>query len=284
MTPRDLAIGVVAMFVWGMNFVVGKLGIAELPPMLLMTLRYIITAAVLLPFVGVPHGRLRGILGVSFTYGLVHFALLFTAMRHIDGSVAAVVSQLQVPFAAMLAALVLKERIGWVRAGGMAVAFIGTGFIAGEPHTASAPWALAMAVGGALMWGLFSIQVKRIGAISPFQLNGWVAALAAPQMLVCSLVFETGQLDAIRNAGFAGWGAVLYMVFVITIFGYGIWYYLLQKYEVNQAMPLTLLSPVFGLAGGILLLGESAGPARLIGAALTIAGVAMIVLRPPAKP
>ncbi len=284
MKPAHLFLAVAVMLVWGCSFVVAKIAIAEIPPMLFMASRYAITALILLPFMWRERSRLGSVFGISVTLGFLHFAFGFTGLLGVDASVAVMLMQTQVPFAALLAVLVFKERIGWRRGIGMAVAFIGVFLLAGEPRTASAPFSVALILIAAFLWGLSSIQVKRLGVMDTFALNGWIAAFAAPQMLAASLYFESDHGATLANAGAASLFGLAYLIFAVTIFGYGVWYHFLQRYPVNQALPLTLLTPVFGLLAGFLFLDESAGWERLLGAGIIIAGVAAIVLKPALEP
>jgi O-acetylserine/cysteine efflux transporter len=192
MKPAHLLLVLVVMAVWGGNFVVIKLAVGELPPMLFMTVRYVATVILLAPFMARETSRLPGLFALSVTLGFLHFALAFTGLVAIDASVAAVLQQTQVPFAALLAAALLGERVGWWRTAFMGVAFVGVIVLAGEPRTASQPLFVAMAIAGSLMWAIASLQAKRLGPIDPFAINGWIAAFAAPQMLAASLVFESG--------------------------------------------------------------------------------------------
>src|SRR5690242_14901510 len=136
MKLSDLILVLVVMAIWGLNFVIAKWGLAEFPPIFMMGLRWATVAALLLPFVRVPRKKLGGILLISFTLGCVHFSLMFTGLKGTDAAVAAIATQTQVPFAALIAAVVLKDRLGWRRATGMALAFVGIVIMAGEPRHA----------------------------------------------------------------------------------------------------------------------------------------------------
>src|SRR3546814_270281 len=117
--------------------------------------------------------------------------------------------------------------------------------------------------------------------IDGFVLNGWIAALAAPQLLLLSLAFEDGQAAAMAAADWRGWGSIIFMILPVTIFAYGLWYWLLRRHPVNQTMPWTLLGPVFGVVSGVVVLGETLTWRIVLGGAITILGVAIIVLRRP---
>jgi O-acetylserine/cysteine efflux transporter len=68
-------------------------------------------------------------------------------------------------------------------------------------------------------------------------------------------------------------GSLLYLAFIATIVGYGIWGSLLGRYETWRVAPLSLLVPVVGMASAALLLGETLSGLQLAGAALIMAGL-----------
>lgn len=281
MSGRDLGIVLLIVTLWGLNFPVAKLGFTELPPILLTALRFSLVALILVPFVPRPTGRYRQLLVLATVLGGVHFSLMFIGLSRLDSATVAIASQLTVPFAALLAAFVFKDYLGWRRTLGMAVAFAGVAVMAGEPRILADPWPLAWIVVGAFAWAVANIQVKRIGAIDGLVLNGWMAAFAAPQLFVVSWLVEGDSWGRVGEAGFVGFGSVVYMALLVTIVGYGLWYRILRLYPVNLVMPYTLLVPVIGVAAGIGLLGEPLSWPIVVGGGATLVGVAIIVWRRP---
>ena len=279
MKPIHLLLAVTVMLVWGCSFVVAKLAITEMPPMLFMGIRYVMTGVLLLPFMLKERSRLWQVFGISVTLGFLHFACGFTGLLDVDAAISVMLMQAQVPFAALLAVVFLKEKIGWQGGIGMLIAFAGVFLLVGEPETASVPFAAGLIVVAAFLWALSAIQVKHLGLFDPFALNGWIALFAAPQMLIASFLLESGHFQALDQVGPAVWFGFGYLIIAVTIFGYGVWYWLLQRYEVNRALPLTLLTPVFGFFAGIYFLGESAEISRLMGALIVLIGVAAVVLQ-----
>jgi O-acetylserine/cysteine efflux transporter len=63
----------------------------------------------------------------------------------------------------------------------------------------------------------------------------------------------------------------------MTTVGYGIWYHILKKYNVNQVMPFLLLMPVSSIIGAVLFLGERPNLITITGGTTIIVGVAIIV-------
>jgi len=281
MSPLHALGAIAVMIIWGVNFVAAKIGLQHLPPLLLVGLRFALVALLLLPFVPRPHGKWQRLLILSVVMGSLHFGLMFSGLAHVDAAVASIAIQLQVPFAAILAAFFFKDYIGWRRMVGLALAFIGVVVLAGEPRGDTGILPLLLVILASLMWAIGNILVKRIGPMDGFTLNAWMAALTAPQLLFASWMFEPGGFASLTETPWPVWGSILYMAFFVTILAYGIWYFLVPRYDVNQTMPFTLLVPLFGVASGVLLLGEPLTLHMIIGGGATILGVAVIIVRRP---
>ena len=278
-----MGLALIVMVIWGFNFAVAKFGLREFSPMFLMCLRFVGVAVVLLPFVRVPWGQMKEIFILSVLLGSLHFPLMFTGLTGVDAATASIAIQLQVPFSSILAAILYRDKLGWKRGLGMAISFGGVIVIAGEPRALDNTFYLGLVIVAALVFSIVNIQIKRIGDINGFTLNGWMAVMAAPQLLVATLVMESGQWEQLRSATWLGWSSIAYMAVMVTIVSYLMWYPLVRKYPVNQTMPWTLLAPVFGVLSGIVVLGEPMTPAMVIGGALTLVGVAVIVIRKAPK-
>ena len=157
-----------------------------------------------------------------------------------------------------MAAFFLGETLGWRRIVGMIIAFAGVMLIAGEPRFSDDPWPLLAVIGAALAWALGNIQVKALGdEIDAVTLNGWIAILAAPQLLRRLLADRGPQWQQLRTPPGSAGPPCCSRPIVIAIFTYWIWYNMMRRYPVNQVMPFTLLLPMIGVAAGALLRGET---------------------------
>jgi O-acetylserine/cysteine efflux transporter len=268
---------------WGVNFAVAKFGLDHFAPIFFVALRFTLVAVLLVFVVGLPkRDMLKQLLPLSATMGVMHFTLMFLGMRDLDAATSSIAVQLQTPFAAIMAAIFFGERLGWRRILGMIVAFAGVLLIAGEPRFSDNPWPLLAVIGAALVWAAGNIQVKALGdSIDAVTLNGWIAILAAPQLLVASWLIEGPQWRHIPDVTWHGWGALLFQAVVIAIFTYWFWYNMMRRYPVNQVMPFTLLLPMIGVAAGAVMRGEEVTWQMIVGGLATVAGVGIIVLRRP---
>ncbi|NQV46712.1 MAG: EamA family transporter [Rhodospirillaceae bacterium] len=280
MTPFDFLLAIMVPMIWGFGLTVAKAAYVyvDFPPILLMAFRFALTAAVMVWFVRPPWGLMKPIFWISLVSATIQYSLTFTGLHGLDASTAVIVIQLEAPSLALFAAIVLKEKLGLRRTLGMAMAFLGVVFIAGQPRLQGSLVPVLMVASGAMTWAAGQIMVKKLdGKVPGFTLIAWVAVFATPQLFLSSWLFEDGQVPAMVGAGWIGWGAVVYLGLIMTGLGYTIWYHLIGKYKINQVMPFLLLLPVTSVAGSMLVLGERPGFWEFIGSAVVIIGVAVII-------
>lgn len=281
MRTTDILLALLVMVIWGANFVVAKIGVTHMPPLMLIGIRFLLVGVILAPFVPYPRGKMWQIAALSVVLGTLHFGLMFTGIKGLDAGVASIAIQLQVPFASILAAFFFKDVLGWRRLLGMALAFAGIVLIAGEPRMQTSLVSLGLVIAASFVWAVSNIQVKFLGRINSLSLLAWSSLLSAPQLLFWSYVLEDGHLSALINAGWAPWLSIIYMAFLVSFVGYGIWYFLVPRYSLNQTMPFTLTVPVFGVLSGVVFLNEELTLMMVLGGCMTIIGVGTIILRRP---
>jgi O-acetylserine/cysteine efflux transporter len=230
-----------------------------------------------------PREKAFDLLAIAVLLGGFHFSLMFTGISRVESATASILSQSQVPFAALLGAAFYKDRLTKRLLGGMLLAFIGVALVAGEPRFGSDPWPILMILAAAFVWAVANLFFKRIGDIHPFALSGWMAFFAAPQLFLTSFFLERGQEAALVSADWKAYGALLYNAIVVTIISYGFWYPLVRKYPMSFLMPFTLLVPVIGVLAGVMMLGDRLTWQMMLGGLATLTGVAVIALRGPAR-
>jgi O-acetylserine/cysteine efflux transporter len=274
----DALLAVLVAVIWGMGFVVAKAAMDHFPPILLMALRFSVTALVLVWWFRPPKGILLDLFWVALVSAALQYSLTFTGLKGVDASTAALLVQLEVPFGVLMGYLFFRDRITLLQLSGMVLAFIGTGLIMGEPTLANSKFHMILVISGAFTWSVGQVMLKRLGAVGGFTLITWVAVLATPQLFFASMIIESDQLMAIRTATWEAWMAVIYLGLIMTAVGYALWYRLLGIYPVGHVMPFLLLLPVAAVAGGVIFLGETLTTKILTGGALSLAGVAVITL------
>jgi len=279
MKITDLLLLVLSTFLLGTNFVAVKIGVQQIPPLFMMAMRFTLVAGLLIPFVKMPRARLLPVFLISVSMGTAHFGLFFVGISQVDAAVTAIIFQLGVPFSIIFAWIFLREAFGWRRTIGIAIAFVGVMFVAGSPKSDSSPVHMGIVLASVVAWGIAAVQIKRLQDVDAVTLTAWMALFSAPQLYLISAVIESGQILSLTSAGTTGWGALLYATLGASIVGYGLWYHLIGKYDVNQVVPLTLLNPLFAIAAAVIILGESLSAGIIVGGLLTLAGVFVVQMR-----
>lgn len=277
-----LALAVVA--IWGSNFVVIKLALASLPPLLLATLRFglaFLPAALLLPR---PRVSLRALAAYGLLIGVGQFGLLYVAMDGwISPGLASLVVQMQVFFTIGLSVALRGERVRPFQLLALALGMGGIATILGFSDRADAtlPGVLLVVAAG-LSWSLGNMVSTSAGGARILPFVVWSSVFAVPPLLLLSLALEGRDaiLAGLAGAGPAAWAAVLWQSVGNTLLGYGAWAWLLQRHPAVVIAPWALLVPVFGLLASALLLGEPMPPWKLLAAGLIVSGLAIGVAYP----
>ncbi len=283
MPIRAILAAILVAACWGGNFTATKFAFEDFPPFLSLLLRFIAVTCLLAPFAlrqATP--RLRDMLFISLTLIVLQFALVFSAM-YMGLSITTVIiaTQLGVPFACMLAAVVFKDYLGPWRSLGLMVAFIGVMIVAGTPN-ASAHWgAFLLAVLGSLSWSVSNIYMKRMKPAPVLLMLFWPALFSMVPLTVLTALFEHNQWHVIQHAKLSSWLGIAYSTFFSSLLGYGLWNYLIKHYPMSHVVPYGLLVPVVGISAGALVFHEQITTQIMLGAALTIIGVGVITVRRP---
>ncbi|WP_438492200.1 EamA family transporter [Streptomyces asiaticus] len=281
MRPVHIALAVLVTALWGVNFVVIEVGLDHFPPLLFCALRFLVAALPAVFLVGPPRVAWRWILGVGLALGVAKFGLLFIGMHEgMPAGLSSLVLQIQAVFTALFAAVFLAERPGRRRLLGMAVALAGIAVAAVDEGTSGPLLGFVLVVAAAAFWGVSNVLTRKAAPPDALNFMVWVSLVPVLPLLLLSLMFEGARpdLDALSRLDWAGVGAIVYVAWVTTVFGFGVWGFLLRTYDASAVAPFSLLVPVFGMSSAALVLGEGISAARWLAAALLVGGVALTSL------
>ncbi|MDP2407713.1 MAG: EamA family transporter [Hydrogenophaga sp.] len=284
MPINHLLLALAVVFVWGTNFVVIRWGLDGLPPFLFATLRFTFSALPWLLFIPRPTAPWRKLAAFGVLLGVGQFGLLFLAMRSsISPGLASLVVQVQVFFTIGLSLLLMGERVRGFQIVGLLLALAGLGVIALNLDAAVVTWlGLGLVLSAAFFWAGANLVVKSLRPVNMLHFMVWSSVFAVPPLLAISWFIEGPALmqSAVTNATPLVWASVLWQALGNTLFGYGVWNWLLARHPAATVAPLALLVPVFGMGASALSLGESLPGWKLGAAALVLSGLAVIVLWP----
>lgn len=276
MTPKDLLLALLVIVVWGLNFVVIKVGLHGMPPMLMGALRFMLAAFPAILFVRRPQVPLRWMLAYGMTISVGQFAFLFYAMYvGMPAGLASLVLQSQAFFTLFFAALFLGERLRGSNLFGLLVAASGLVLIGLQGGQAMTLAGFALTIAAASMWALGNVVTRRLGKVNLVGLVVWGSLIPPLPFLALSLWLEGPELisQSLRSLSLDSLLVLAYLAFGATILGYGLWSRLLSRYPASQVAPFSLLVPVVGISSSALLLDERLGGLQMVGAALVMAGL-----------
>jgi O-acetylserine/cysteine efflux transporter len=262
--------------VWGLNFVLIKVALYDLPPFTLAAVRFFFTAFPAVFFIPRPKVPWLSLAGYGLSTFTLQFAFLFTAMRlGMSAGLSSMVLQVQVFFTMGLAVFFFKERPSLLKIIGAVISFVGVALVGLHSNQDVNLLGLLMLLCAALSWATGNIVSKSLGNINPLALVVWGGLIACPVLAILAGVVEGPQVFAhsIANISLPGIGAVTYIVYLSTHFGYSLWSWLIREYHASTIAPFTLLVPVFGFISSAILLGEEITDWKIHAGILVITGL-----------
>lgn len=281
MSPLHILLALLVTLIWGVNFVVIKVGLEDFPPLLFCALRFALAALPLLFLRGPLPAPWWRIVQIGLLLGVIKFGMLFVGMHMgMPAGLSSLVLQSQVFFTVLIAVVLLGERPRPTALAGLLLACVGLVLIGVQRPLGDSLLAFTLVVAAALAWAFANIATKRSGATDMLRLICWVSLVPPLPLLGLSYVFEGPQAigDALQHISWRGVGALLFIAFFATTLGFAIWSFLLRRYPASQVTPFALAVPVSGLLAGWLLLGESLSAQGWMACALVFAGLAITIL------
>jgi drug/metabolite transporter (DMT)-like permease len=280
---------ITACVLWAVSFVATKVALGAAPPLVVVTMRLLISAACFAPWV-LSRGGTRGIaqtrgffrlawlslLGTGLHYGLQTVGLQYTTAS--NASLYAVTAPITI---LLLSAFLLGERITARKGLGVGLALVGVLVVMG-PETL-----LSLELGAHLkgdllvlvsivMWGLFTVFGKPLtDQLGALQVTAWVTVIGAAWMI------PAGWWEA-RSVGFAvtgltleAWGAIAFLGVGCSFLATLLYFVALQRTESQKVGVYLYTIPPMTAVVAVVYLGEVLSANLMIGAALVMAGVAL---------
>lgn len=284
MPLRHFLLALVVVTIWGLNFIALKIGLAEIPPILMCSLRFMFTSIPAIFFV--PFPRHVKVYQVA-SYGIVMFALqfifLFVGLHiGITPGMASLVMQTQLLFTILFVGFWLKEWPDFIQSLGALISLMGIaliGFHLDASVTLAGFVCILVAAGS---WGMGNLLTKKTKTPDIIGLIVWGAFFAFPLVLMTSLIIEGRQsiLVAYQQITLTGVWSLVYTVYLSTLVGYGLWNWLLSKYTVGTIVPFTLLVPIFGMVSSVWFFHEPLDGWKATSAILVMLGLTINMLSP----
>jgi drug/metabolite transporter (DMT)-like permease len=269
--------------IWSASFVFIRVLVPPLGPVWMAALRLLLAGTVLvLWLVATRHNASLGRHWRAYLFvGLVNSALPFVlygyAARELPASHMAILNCATPLFGAMLAAAFLDERLTVAKVGGIACGVAGVALVSragGLVVDGGVLLAIAASLAATFCYASAGVWLRRCGGtLSPYATAAWSQLFAGVALLPLGATSPPpGPIDAAVIAN------LLALALVCSAVAYILYYRLIRDVGPTRAMTVTLLMPAFGMAWGALFLGEAITGPMLAGAALIVAGTALVAL------
>lgn len=285
--PLALEVGVFCL-IWSSAFSISKLALLNCPPLLFLTARFLLAAAVLLGGALIAGGKWRvsrrdlislSLVGVA--NNALYLGLNYLGMGSVSSGLTALISSMNPVLTAVLAALFLGEPMTWRKAGGLVLGVIGIGFIVHSRVGSGAESAagIALIVTGLLSLVSGAILFKRLAPRGGLWIANGVQNLAGA-LALAPVALTTESIGGISPS----WrllAALVYLTVIGSVVAYLLWLHLLTVLGATAASAYHFLMPPLGFLFGWIVLGEHMAPHELIGIIPVALGI-YLVTRPAA--
>lgn len=273
-------LGILTAASWGINFTFIKLGLNELPPLLLCGLRFLFVSIPLVFFLKIPKVPIKDLLIYSVLTFTLQFSLLFLSLQlGMPAGASSLVFQIQIFISLFIAAVVFNEKPNRLQIIGGIIAFVGIGFVWLDINEPTTMLGLVVEIIAAACWAVGNIYSKKMSYAGSYNIVAWGCLFATPPLFLLSLIFEGPSLisHSLSNATWISVASVAYTTYVSTGFGYYIWNRLLKIYPVSTIIPFTLLTPIFGIMFAMLVFNEKLTNNKITATLLIVFGLGINV-------
>lgn len=288
----------IALFcvLWSSAFAGSKLALADCPPLILLSVRLLLAGVLMLALAplwdgggrrrGLPPVRRRDIvalIGIGILNNAVYLGLNWTALTFTSSAYTAVLTSCLPLLVALGAGPLLGEKMSLAKWAGIAFGLVGVVIVlrsrlSGAHETVAGTLLIG---GGVMALAAGTLAFKRFAPRGGIWSGNAVQCLAGGIALIPVALATESPADIHFTVNlFAG---LAYLVIGVSIGGYGLWFYLLNRASATAASSLHFLMPPLGLFFGWLLLGEAVPPLDIIGIAPIALGI-WLVTRPTKTP
>lgn len=264
--------------IWGLNWVVMKQANQFFPPVVFVTYRFILGAAVLLILtylmkVPIPARKdwlwiiLSGVLQIGFSNVAVQIG-----MQYLGAGFSAVLTYSMPLWVAIMAHFLLGERLTKRKVAGVILSMFGLVTLL-NVSGGGVWWAIFLTLAGAAAWASSSILIKlKLQDCNMLQYTTWQMVVGATVLSVYTALFEHGSVQW----SWLAIGCLFYNGVLASALAFFLWSYVLAHTEAGKASISVLAVPIIGVLSGVILLKEPVYWNTAMGMALILIGIMLV--------
>lgn len=280
MPIQHIILAILVAAVWGFNFVIIEVGVHHISPLLLCTIRFLLTAFPAVFFFRRPATSWTMLISFGLTMFALQFGFLFAGMHMgVSAGLSALIVQTQVFFTILLAILFLNEKPTKTQIVGIILAFSGIILVGIELKAEVSILGFVFLILAGWAWSIGNLIAKKIGSVNAFALVVWGNFIAFFPMLLASCILEgkNSMFISLSHMNALTGLAIFYLVYFSTFFGYGTWNWLVKHYPIASVTPYGLLVPILGFMSSALVFGEALTWWKLLAGCLVVSGLVINV-------
>ncbi len=261
--------GMIAVFcvLWSSAFAAAKMALEDCPPLILLTIRFLVAGALMMIIAVFTGGMKRGprrmgwrdfgclvVLGVC--NNALYLGLSWIGMTTVSSAFTAVLISTNPLLTGLLAGPILGERLGWRQYAGLCLGLAGVALVLRSRFTGmhEDPHGALLVAGGLLGLVAGTLLYKRLAPRTTIWVTTGVQALAGGTVLL-PFAAHYESLHHVRLTASLFWNMV-YIIVGVSVGGYALWNTILKRQSATSASALHFLMPPLGLMFGWLILRE----------------------------
>ncbi|KQV12569.1 hypothetical protein ASC74_29730 [Pseudomonas sp. Root329] len=276
MKARHLLLAISITAIWGANFSVIKLGLTTVDPFILAGIRFTLCALPAIFFIPKPDVQWRYIIGYGLVFGIGLWGVVNLGIKSgLSAGIASLVLQFSAFFTILLGSWIFKETISRFQYAGMGLALCGllsiVSIVDGTVTTAG----LILVLLGAVAWSAANVINKKAKTTQVFAFLVWSSAFSPIPLFALDYAVNgsTGYSALVNQLDYRAVLSILFQVYPNTLFGYWVWNSLMKRYPVSTVAPLSLLVPVFGLLGSVMIFNETLSLNKIVAVVFIVSGL-----------
>jgi len=275
---------------WASAFSVAKVAVADCPPLLVLTARFLVAGAFVLgvaALYGLPFNLSRRDVLVFALLGIANQAaylgLSYVGIRTISSGLAALIVSANPVLTAVLAAAFLNDRMSWRKALGLLLGVGGVTFVVESRLGGGVedPTGIGFTLAALVSLVVGTILFKKLAPTGGLWIGNGVQSLAAGlATLPFAIAFERME-DIVP-----GWrliASLVYLALFVSVFAYLLWFHLVNVSGATAASSYHFMTPPLGMLFGWLLLGEHVTITDLAGIVPVAIGIYLVTRPSPSE-
>lgn len=278
MKPMHVVLAVLITAIWGVNFSVIKLGLATVDPFILAGIRFSLCALPAIFFIRKPDVPWRYIIGYGLVFGIGLWGVVNLGIEAgVSAGIASLVLQFSAFFTILLGGWVFKEALTRFQVLGMLIALAGLLCIISISDGSVSLCGVLLVLVGAASWSVANIINKKASTRDVFGFLVWSSAFAPIPLFALDYAVNgsVGYTTLVNQIDTTAVLSILFQVYPNTLFAYWIWNSLLKTYPVSTVAPLSLLVPIFGMLGSVVVFNERVPLNKMLAVVLIVIGLAV---------